>query len=210
MVLAMLVMSVSLSAQKKGEMYIQGSFGLSGGDRNSISTSNGSTTTRKDPLALSFNIAPEFGYFVCDNLKISLSLSYKLQRTPNGNDDDIKLYKFDNDFYITPNVSYYLKITDKFFYTPGVDIFVGYGNSVAQTSATEKTKSGSETSFGFRFKIASLEYRLSSRLAFTANFGDFNFTTITEKEDKTNKRVTNLAGLDLKPFTTSLGIKCYF
>lgn len=209
-VLAMLVMSVSLSAQKKGEMYIQGTFGIDGGDRNLINTSGSSTTTTKTPLSLSFSFAPEFGYFVCDNLKIALNVSYDLQRTSNGSDGDTKLYKFNNKVYVTPNVSYYLRIADKFYYTPGVDIFVGFGNTVKQTSATEKEKENSSTIFGFKLKMASLEYRLSNHFAFTADFCDFKFTTTNTKEGKTSKRVENNAKLGLSPFTSSIGLKFYF
>jgi hypothetical protein len=59
-----------VSAQNKGEMYVGGSLGL--GTTSVISGGNSAT-------GVSFQIAPEFGYFVIDNLKVGASVSYGVE-----------------------------------------------------------------------------------------------------------------------------------
>ena len=58
---------ICASAQNKGDMFAGGSLGIS----TSSSIVNGNSAT-----SLDFEIAPEFGYFVIDNLKVGASIAY--------------------------------------------------------------------------------------------------------------------------------------
>lgn len=206
---AALMMTCLSYAQEKGEMYLKGSLGLSGGKSKHINTSEASTTTTSTPGTLAFEIAPEFGYFVADNLKLALELSYDMTRTPSGDIDGTKLYAFDNDFYLTPNVSYYVRIAKGFHYTPGVDLYVGFGNRKTQIDASNTEKAYAKTNVGFRLILCAFEYRVSNHFAFTLELGDFGLSSVTRKTNDANKTVYTNVGLNLQD-QTSVGFKYYF
>ena len=123
---------VCLSAQEKGDMYLSGSLGRSGG--NSPSLSGGSTV--KSPGGFSVSITPQFGYFVMDNLEIHLGLGYSFQKDPSfGEESSTNI----SSFSIVPGINYYVGIVDgKFYYTPGRDLSVGSGG------AKNKSEDGKE------------------------------------------------------------------
>lgn len=202
--------SVPVSAQKKGDMYLKGSFGISGGNTKNVNTSGGSKVTSTTPSPMSFSIAPGYGYFVSDNVKIAAELSYVLTCSPKGKDGDKQLSSFTNSFRVTPGASYYIKIADRFFYTPGVDMYLGLGNKKTQLSTSKTEKDYSTTVFGFRLNLLSCEFRASKHFAFSADFGDFGFSTTVTKNNNTSRQIANNVGLNLKSLSTSFGFQYYF
>lgn len=86
-------------AQEKGEMYIGGDLSLG------LTTS---TYNETDNVETSFSIAPEFAYFVTDNLRIGGSINYE--------------YYLVHEILINPSIAYYVKLADKFYYVPEFSI----------------------------------------------------------------------------------------
>ena len=105
MIFCLMVTTMTLSAQtEKGQFIISGqtSLGLSySNDETSNPRGSGGTISQE---SYSFNVAPAFGYFVIDNLALSLQADYKLE-------DSDYVDKM-SQFTIMPSVLYYLP-TDK-------------------------------------------------------------------------------------------------
>lgn len=93
-------MSATAMAQQKGDAFIGGAIGFSAGTN--------STT--------SFGLAVEGGGFVANRLALSGSLTYNLVA---------------GEIHVVtagPKLSYYARLADKFYYTPGVSIVGAYVN----------------------------------------------------------------------------------
>ena len=93
--LAAIVSLQVASAQKRGEMYVGGSLGVTTASA-SIDGISASATT--------FGFAPEFGYFVADRLRLSGSIAYNL--TSSGDTSHA--------LTIGPSVAYYVRLCDRF------------------------------------------------------------------------------------------------
>lgn len=69
--------------------------------------------------ATSFGFAPEFGYFVADRLRLSGSIAYNL--TSSGDTSHA--------LTIGPSVAYYVRLCDRFYYTPEAGIGFAYASA---------------------------------------------------------------------------------
>ena len=88
--------TINVSAQEKGDMYVGGSFNL------------GTTTfTHEDGNlnALTYAVLPEYSYFVANNFRVGAELSCNFAA-------DVAI------FTVSPNLSYYVKLLNNFYYTP--------------------------------------------------------------------------------------------
>ena len=137
---------LTVSAQKQKQMYVGGSLGFG----ISLVGSNGYNST-----SASFGISPEFGYFVCDNVKVGAELGYGISGGTHS-------------FVITPNVAYYLRIVDKLHYTPQFSIGGGFGASSGYTAGA----------FALSFNLASLEYKPVEKMAISMNLVNLNYVNM--------------------------------
>lgn len=92
------------------EMYVGGSLGVTTASA-SIDGVSASATT--------FGFAPEFGYFVADRLRLSGSIAYNL--TSSGDTSHA--------LTIGPSVAYYVRLCDRFYYTPEAGIGFAYASA---------------------------------------------------------------------------------
>lgn len=171
----------TLSAQRKGEMYAGGSLGLGV----SSLISGGVTAS-----AAALEVAPEFGYFAAKNFKIGAHISYGLEK---GDPSTHTLQ-------IMPNVAYYIKITDKFYYTPGAEI--GFVCGVKEKVAMP--------GFGVGLSLGSFEFRPTERLGLSVNLLSLEYMLMTYR-DKNYDFKLNMNAVNFRLGTTpSVGVKYYF
>lgn len=138
------------NAQKKGDAYVGGNlkFALSS------SGSNGYMST-----GTYFSVAPEFGYFVNDRIRIGGEISYEVSSNAHV-------------VALTPNIAYYLPIINGLYYTPqlniggGVGIYSGYVAGIFTTT----------------LNLASFEYKPTERFGISTSLININYNLI----DKTN------------------------
>ena len=84
------------NAQEKGEKYIGGNIRFAV----SSSGSNGYMST-----GTYFSVAPEFGYFITDRIKVGGEISYEVSSNAHV-------------IALTPTIAYYQPIIDRLYYTP--------------------------------------------------------------------------------------------
>lgn len=175
---AALLIALGVSAQEKGESYI----GLSLGYNTSTNSLNitqtttllGKETTTKDKVSLkggdNLGVGVEFGYFLADNVRLGGYFNYGYN---GGKGRDVV-----HSIEIMPNVAYYVKLAERFYYTP--NIAFGFSCSV-QPSDVERV--GNLTMCGFSAGIQPLavEFRPIDRFAMGVSLCSLQFNYLAGK-----------------------------
>ena len=168
----------TLSAQNRGEVFAGGSIGI--GTTSFISSGKSMTDTN-------FNIAPEFGYFAINNLKIGASISYGLVSGESR-----------HTIQIMPNIAYHLLICDKFYYTPGIAL--GFMCNLS--------KDVSMPGFGLGLSLGSFEFRPTPKLGFSINLLAFEYSIMTSRYEDVKLKIS---GVNFRLGSTpSIGVRYYF
>ena len=143
--------ATTVHAQEKGDFYLGGTLGLGV----SSSGSNGYMHT-----STAFNIAPEVGFFVIDNLKLGAKLEYAVSSSRHT-------------FTFAPNASYYLPIVDKLYYTPQLSIGGGFGVLSGNTQGV----------FDLSLNMLALEYKATDNIALSMSLVDLNYRMIGDSNN---------------------------
>ncbi len=167
-----------VSAQDKGEMYVGGILGVStssfGADDTSISNTY-------------FRFAPEFGYFVRDNLRVGGLLGYSIAPLEGRTTHTLT---------IGPNVAYYVKVCDRIYYVPEIGLGFAYASFDGISGYGLATE----------FKFGAFEYRHSEKWSLSLNLMSLDYTTLSfSGENATSNEVNFQLGI-----SPTVGVKFYF
>lgn len=172
MVVAMVLCSTATFAQQKGDMYIGGSAGVS----------IQAIGSGEDSFILpGFGLQPEFGYFVTNRLKVGASLGYAFESGLHV-------------FTMMPNISYYARLCDGLYYTPGLEFGLALGSLDGYTIP----------GVGLSLHLFTLEFRPTEHFGFSANLLSLNFIALTSEGETSSVVDFNLG------MTPSIGLKYYF
>lgn len=178
------------------------------------------TESSKEPGGFTMSLTPQFGIFVIENLEVHLGLGYSFTRDPevdiNSSGDQVINSTNINLFTIIPGINYYVPIVEyKFYYTPGIDLSVGFGGTNYKT-ATSKEKLLSNTTFGISLALLSFEYRPLKHFGISFRAGDFTYGLNSMKSPQsddgngtTAKYNTNNVSFGLN-LNATIGFRCYF
>ena len=147
LLIAIITLFVSTAAaQERGDRYIGGNlkFALSS------SGSNGHMSS-----GTYFSIAPEFGYFVSDRVKVGGRISYEVSSNAHV-------------IALTPDIAYYQPIVDKLYYTPQLSIGGGMGIYSGYVAGI----------FTLTLDLASFEYKPIDKLGISACLINLNYNLI--------------------------------
>ena len=137
---------MSLNAQEKGEKHIGGNIRFAV----SSSGSNGHMST-----GTYFSIAPEFGYFVADKIKIGSEISYEVSSNAHV-------------VALMPNMAYYQPIINGLYYTPQINIGGGVGIYSGYVAGI----------FTLTFNFASFEYKPTENIGISTSLMSLNYNLI--------------------------------
>ena len=199
---ALLAACLTMSAQKKGDFTVGGSIGVSGGGTSASYSIQGNKTTEKTPNSTTFNLSPKFGYFVIDNLELTVGLDYSMQKDFAGRtSSDDNLFSFTHIAMATIGVNYYVPIiSDKLFYVPGAQFGFGGGSVVTQNSNNNSTTQKVPFAFGFDAEHGTIEFKPLDFLGVSLNFLDLSVAYATTGEGNGKTNTTNFAaGLNYYP-----------
>ena len=146
----MAMFALTTSAQKKEQMYVGGTLGF---------TVQNYSAAGYSSSGASFSIAPEFGYFVADKIKVGAELGYSVS----GGSHTL---------LVMPNVAYYLPIVDKLYYTPQLSI----GGGVVAASGH------ANGAFALSLNLAAIEDQPVKNIAISLGLVDLSYT----RANKTN------------------------
>lgn len=208
--IAFLCASLPTFAQEKGEMYLAGTLDLSVGTQKVVATS-GSVSESSDitPLNTSFSIGAEYAYFAAKNFRLALAASYGLSSEPKEKYNN-KWYRTNvNVFNLNPNIAYYVKIVDKFYYTPEVGVSFGFGKYKSPISE-KSTYTCPYFSWNVYANLIAFEYRVSQHFAMGCGYGNiyYNSVKITDPDDNKNHIRENTFKFDLG--TAGIFARYYF
>ena len=162
--------SVTSFAQKKGDMYVSGFFTADLATYSTTSPTNG-TSSDWSVLDSSFEIGAEYGYFVADNLRLSLGVSFPIMSTPIDEMDGESYKYITTSFDIYPNLAYYVKMGEKCYFTPTFGLL--YQRDKMKTKGTELYASSSRTStWGAYLDILAFEFKVSEKFSIGINAGN--------------------------------------
>ena len=137
-VVAILLGCSVVSAQQKGDKYFGGMTGIA--------------IQAGDGVGAGFIIQPEFGGFVADKCKLGISAGYAISGGIHT-------------FTLTPNFSYYVRLCDNVYYTPGIE--AGFAMAAAGGAVA--------AGVGVGLQLFSMEFRPTKHFGFTANLISLNF-----------------------------------
>lgn len=136
------VLAVLLSSQltigqtlDRGNFLVGANLGFSRAATERSVTTDGDKEKGEGPSSMQFNIAPNLGYFLVDNLVLGIGLDYTLSSVKQPNEDKTD----DSDLLFGPFVRYYFPFNDD------MALFLvstfGFGNSSDETLIGTTTKS---------------------------------------------------------------------
>lgn len=170
LIAAALCCSIITFAQNKGDMYISATLDFGTGTQK-VSITNGSLTECiQTPLSTTFGLGAEYGYFVADCFRLSLAMGYSLSSNPSKNINEKWHSQTVNLFSVNPNIAYYVKLAEKFYYTPEIGYSFYFGSQVDPETSTSTYKTPA-TSWAVYANIISFELRISKLFAMGMNYG---------------------------------------
>lgn len=219
--LAVLAMSTAaLPAQEKGDFTVGGFIGVSGGTSATTTSYQNNSNTTKTPEITSLGFAPQFSYFVIDNLELSAGLEYDMSKEFYGADNGKNYFRTTNIAMFTIGANYYIPIVkDLLFYTPGIQFGFGGGSFIEPARNTDPNSnaaySGTETTslpfaFGFSADLGKFEFKPVEFIGISFNLLDFTvlYNTVKTPVPDYSMSMTNFtAGFD---YGMSVGVKYYF
>ena len=182
-ILLALTACVSLSAQQRGDK--------------AVSVFAGATFSN-EPYTL-VHAAVGFDYFVADNFRLSLGVGIPFISAPIG--DNLKQNSVG--VYFNPNIAYYVKLTDNFYYTP--EIGGGYElGSFKQKYTSTVLVNGKYNGYYLYFAPLYFEFKVNPRFAISVTIGEFYYENYKNK-DSSNQIVDRS---DSFSFTLNSGNVC--
>lgn len=157
----------------------------------------------------SFEITPQFHYFVIDKLSVGGAIGYSFTKDPNRNNSTNGDQLFDKSglFIIRPMVSYYISLGEKFYYVPRFYVGAGFGKNKSEINDTDVTEQNTSM-FQVGLNLLNFEFRPSDHIGIMFNAGDLGYRTDITKEgdNKLSNRSFSL-GLNLG---ATIGFNYYF
>ena len=194
-----------LNAQKKGDFSLGLSAGISYTDATTLSkTTMSGNTDNNSVYSFGVSASPEIGYFIVDNLKISLSGGYALQsERKEGTYGGVEPKMSTGVFAIGPSVSYYLKVARGLYFTPEIGAFYAFGTTKQRDislifpgsagdpqnrTATVGISDFSTELHGFELaaNLFALEYKPSDRIGIAVSFGQIEYVSLSGDAQEKN------------------------
>lgn len=166
---AMLIGVVSF-AQNKGDMFVSGNFSIDCGTYTTSTSLDGYSSSKKSNFDTSITLGADFGYFIADNVRLGLTLWAPFTSSPIDEVDGKTLKSKSAILEITPNVAYYIKLADRFYYTPELGASLSWGKIKNDISLTE-TESTPVSTWGIYTNLVSFEYKVSDRFSIGSVIG---------------------------------------
>lgn len=189
-VLFTLALAFAVSANAQNRWYVEGSVGA---DYTKVKD--------VDPATTSFNIMPSIHYMFNENWAVGLGLKYGYAKASDmlffGN--TLEGTSTVNSFGVVPSLTYFMKLGDKFYYTPELSVNYTY------TTWKIEGEEAKINTFGAGIAPLSFEFRPTSCIGLNVSAGALEFNSTKVKDGDT---VSNL-GLNLNTNFT-FGFRFYF
>ncbi|MBR2609018.1 MAG: outer membrane beta-barrel protein [Bacteroidales bacterium] len=214
--IAALITGTMLMAQEQGEFSLTGALLLSGGNTIVSTNVDGHTTTANTSTPLTFDLGVGVGYFVANNLEVSLGLYYGLNREQNDfSTSENAYYNSVSSFTFKPEVAYYVPLTrGKFFWKPAFQLGFKSNSTKQQVNKETITREKLPFTFTMGLDIFAFELRPWKHLGFDFSLGGLYYNTTSSKTStevaSIKTRVNNVSFGFNNVFSPTLGVKYIF
>lgn len=175
LLVGMVVLSISAFAQNRGDMYVLTSVSGSVGKLTSNIYNGTFINTEEKSMDNYIGLQVAYGAFVAKNFRLEIDFGgfyEKDLREKSGGSWLNDIYK---SFNVCPNLSYYVKLADKFYYTPEIGVDVVFGKySYEKTLST--TWEFPYRGFSIYANLLAFSYRVGPHFALTVNVGELAHT----------------------------------
>lgn len=181
-IIAIAFMSTNVLSQNKGDMYLMIDAFASFGTTKTHITDGLHSINYDTPSQTTLGLGVGYGFFAVNNLRLELCVGIGYESTPTSMINYGKwLYNKELDAMICPNMSYYVKITDRFYYIPEFGINILIGSAEIDQSANESSK---YTAYGVGVYgyFCAFELRATDKFAFGLNIGSVQYIHIYAPE----------------------------
>ena len=226
LLIAMVAVSLGVSAQiEAGKLMIGGSFGFGSSSGETTSTLGNSTNTSQNPSTFSFNLIPQAGYLLTENLAVGVGMGYDYSKTTTPDFFTVGPVSFDNIetegmFIFSPFARYYKNTGDKAYAFAEFAMPMGVGSSTGLTlnstgSGVEQNDPSRILAVGVQLSIG-FNYFLNDKCALEAKWAGLNFQKRTETQSGTagnidweNKDKTSNLSFGFDMTSISLGLRIF-
>lgn len=199
--IAIVAVAFSASAQNQGEQTLGFNLGY---NTSKITAKIQVNDRQSDPVTVlggdNLGVGVEYGYFVIDNLRIGGRIDYGY--TANGDKT--------HSLSITPNIAYYVRLADRFYYTPNFSI--GFGLGTTEYSDESFTMCGLAT----ELQPLAVEFRPTERFAMSVSLCSLQYAFLSDtntnkvlSQEITTKVSGSTFNFDLLA-NAQIGFKLYF
>lgn len=203
-IVAIVAMALSASAQQKGEQTLGFNLNYSTGKSTTKVQINDEQSTAATILGGdNLGVGIEYGYFIANNLRVGGQISYGYTA------DESKTHSL----IIMPNIAYYVRLTDNFYYTPNFSIGFGLG-----TTGTNDYTNENFTMCGLATELQPLavEFRPTQQFAMTVSLCSLQYVFLTDANSSEilNTQITTKVSSNVFNFSllanAQIGFKLYF
>ena len=203
-----LLIGIASSAQTKGEKYISGHLSASCGTQTTTLSKGAYSTSTTQPSDATFEIGAEIGYFVSDKIRVSMSIISPFTSSPSDKDGDKWLKDKTFGLELSPSAAYYIKLADRFYYTPEIAGSYGFGSYKNEISSSELYNL-KYNGWSVSLYYAAFEFRVNDKFAVGAAVGGLNYASLSISDKDTNQSVKNNQ-FSFKFNSADISLKLYF
>lgn len=165
LLVGLVAFTITAFAQSKGEMYIAPSISASFGRQYASYFDFTTHYEASRPLDVSVSPYCEYGFFPADNWRIAFALGFPFYATPETEYNNGWDYSYAMAMTFSPNVAYYVRLADKFYYTPEIGVMVEFGReSVDFKGIFDRTTPAYYGVYCYA-NLLGFEYRVSEKIA---------------------------------------------
>lgn len=201
--------SILASAQVKGDQYISGTGSLSFGSQSTILIDGGLSEKVSQPTASVYGLGVEYAYFISDNLRLAIASRFSIASNPV--EEIGSSWSKQTTFVVSlnPNVAYYVKIAENFYYTPELGLSVGFG-SVTTPLEANLSYTTPVSNINAYVNLLTFEHRISQHFSMGYGIGAayLNSSIYKDPDDKSNSAKVNTLKFDLG--TAGIHARYYF
>ena len=180
LLIGIVILSMSVYAQNKGDKYIAPSLAVSFGKQYATYTTSYEAYHASKPYDLSITPSCEFGFFTYDNFRLGLCIGVPFSAYPASQHNDEETWDFDYTLgvAINPNMAYYVRLAEKLYYTPEIGFMFQLWNDFEDIE--EIFEPNLYRSFSVYINLFDLEFRVNEKIAIGVGLGSFYYTHAKE------------------------------
>lgn len=170
------ILSLNVFAQNKGDMYVLTSVNASFGQMSSYQIyNNQSTLYAEEPMDTQLGLGLGFGYFVANNFRLELVVSGYSVKSPREKTSTVWLNDVNKGVQINPSISYFVKLADRFYYTPEIGAGFDFGKYVYEETVARST-TYPYRGYSLYANLLAFQFKVSQRFSLGVNAGDVQYT----------------------------------